>query len=211
MIEVKTMKTIVVLFVMIAMLLPAILLAGCDSGQEDVIIDDGSAEVVLPDEQTEDEEEVLPFDEPDVTEEDDPVPSEEDEDDYIGDNSADITGTYSGTATATETEYFRVKENLYFNRIKVGTTKDLMLTVILDETTGKYYIDGAPAEKTELPDGDIYLESTAEYEGSMSKTITLSLYFIQDGKVITGTMNDLTFVYGAIAAKEIWSITATKQ
>jgi len=206
--EVKTMKTIIALFVMIAMLLPAILLAGCDSGQEDIIIDDvDSTEVFVSDEPAEEED--LPIEETEEAEETDPAPEEDEEADIIFD-AVDITGTYSGTATATETEYFRVKENLYFTRIEVGTTKDIMLTVILDETTGKYYIDGVLAEKTELPDGDIFLESTAEYEGSMSKAITLSLYFIQDGKVITGTMADITFVYGAIAAREIWNITATK-
>ena len=124
------------------------------------------------------------------------------------DDVVDIAGTYFGEATATETEYFSVKENLYFDKIKVGTTKDFALTIILDETTGNHYTNGVLVEITELQDDVIHLESTTEYEGSMSKETTLSLYFLYDGKVITGTETDITFVYGAVAAKEIWSITA---
>jgi len=190
---------------MIAMMLPAILLTGCDPGQEDILTDGDSAEVFLDDEQAEED---LTSDESDGVVEDDSTIPPEDESEDTDVVTADITGTYFGESTATETEYFRVKENLYFDKIKVGTAKDFMLTVVLDETTGKYYTNEVLAEKTEHPNGDIYLESIAEYEGSMSKESTLSLNFVRGGTEVKGTETDIVFVYGAIAAKEIWSITA---
>ena len=131
--------------------------------------------------------------------------------DDIDSDGTDIAGTYIGTATATDAEYFRVKENLYFNKIKVGEVKDIRYGIAFDKTNDQYYINGIPAEKTELPEGGIYLESYSEYEGSMSLKSTVSLYFTENGNEVIGSMSDITYVYGALAATEIWSVTATKQ
>ena len=145
----------------------------------------------------------MPDGEPDGAAESDIIPQESVEKYY----NDDIVGTYAGRSVATEAEYFRVKSNLNFNKVVIGEVKEITITIILDEMTAQYYIDGDPAEITELPNGDVYMESIAEYEGSMSLTTVSSLTFSQEQKEITGTMTDITFVYGATAAREIWSIT----
>jgi len=123
----------------------------------------------------------------------------------------DITGTYVGESIVINAEYFKVKDRTYIEIVEVGTTNDLTLEVVLDETTGQYYIDGNPAQKTGRPNGGVHLETTSEYDGSMSMKTTTSLIFIPDEEEITGTMIKAIFIYGAVTARETWSITAIKQ
>ena len=201
--ETKKRKIYIALILIIAMLLPAIISTGCAADptpapEESTTVSDEPAGEPP-------EEPVQESDPPDDT-----LPPEETGND-TGGEVVGIARTYVGKATATEAEYFRVKENLYFSRVEVGATNEIALTIILDETTGQYYVDGVPAEETELPDGGIHLEAFTEYEGSMSMTTLLSLSFVEDGKILAGTMTNIIYVYGSIAAREIWSITAFRQ
>jgi len=192
--ETKKRKLFIALLLIITLLLPAIISTGCAADP-----------APAPDEPP------TVTDEPVSEPPDDVISPPENTGKDTGGEVVGIARTYVGKATATEAEYFRVKENLYFSRVEVGATNEIALTIILDETTGQYYVDGVPAEETELPDGGIHLEAFTEYEGSMSMTTLLSLSFVEDGKILAGTMTNIIYVYGSVAAREIWSITAFRQ
>ena len=192
--ETKKRKLFIALLLIITLLLPAIISTGCAADP-----------APAPDEPP------TVTDEPVSEPPDDVISPPENTGKDTGGEVVGIARTYVGKATATEAEYFRVKENLYFSRVEVGATNEIALTIILDETTGQYYVDGVPAEETELPDGGVHLEAFTEYEGSMSMTTLLSLSFVEDGKILAGTMTNIIYVYGSVAAREIWSITAFRQ
>ena len=192
--ETKKRKLFIALLLIITLLLPAIISTGCAADP-----------APAPDEPP------TVTDEPVSEPPDDVISPPENTGNDTGGEVVGIARTYVGKAIATEAEYFRVKENLYFSRVEVGATNEIALTIILDETTGQYYIDGVPAEETELPDGGVHLEAFTEYEGSMSMTTLLSLSFVEDGKILAGTMTNIIYVYGSVAAREIWSITAFRQ
>jgi len=192
--ETKKRKLFIALLLIITLLLPAIISTGCAADP-----------APAPDEPP------TVTDEPVSEPPDDVISPPENTGNDTGGEVVGIARTYVGKAIATEAEYFRVKENLYFSRVEVGATNEIALTIILDETTGQYYIDGVPAEETELQDGGVHLEAFTEYEGSMSMTTLLSLSFVEDGKILAGTMTNIIYVYGSVAAREIWSITAFRQ
>jgi len=177
---------------MFTMLCPAVLSTGC-------------ASAAAPDPDIGQAEENLNYDETDWTDGVDMSPQ------YDTGEAVGITGTYVGESTVTEAEYFKVKSSQNFRELKVGTTEDITIKIFLEELSGQYYINGDPAEKTVLQHGNIHLESVVEYEGSMSLTATVSLTFLHNGEEVSGTLTNITYIWGVVAANEVWSVEAVKQ